>query len=40
VQAYFSIENLFDRDYDTGRTPLRTIGWPRTVRLGVRVSLP
>jgi outer membrane receptor protein involved in Fe transport len=40
VQGFFSIENLFDRDYDTGRTPLRTIGWPRTFRAGVRVSLP
>jgi outer membrane receptor protein involved in Fe transport len=40
VQGYFSVENLFDEDYDTGRTPLRTIGWPRTLRVGVRVSLP
>jgi vitamin B12 transporter len=40
VQGFFSVENLFDQDYDTGRTPLRTIGWPRTVRVGVRVSLP
>jgi outer membrane cobalamin receptor len=39
-QGFFSIENLFDKDYDTGKTPLRTIGWPRTVRVGVRVSLP
>ncbi len=40
VQAFVSAENLFDEDYDTGRTPLRTVGWPRTVRVGVRVSLP
>lgn len=40
VQAFLSGENLFDKDYDTGRTPLRTIGWPRTVRVGVRVALP
>jgi outer membrane receptor protein involved in Fe transport len=40
VQAFLAVENLFDKDYDTGRTPLRTIGWPRTVRAGVRVSLP
>jgi outer membrane receptor protein involved in Fe transport len=39
-QGFLSIENLFDEDYDTGRTPLRTIGWPRTVRVGVRVALP
>ncbi len=40
LQGFFSIENLLDKDYDTGRTPLRTIGWPRTVRLGVRIALP
>ncbi len=40
LQAMFSVENLFDKDYDTGRTPLRTIGWPRTVRVGVRFALP
>lgn len=40
MQGFFSVENLFDADYDTGRTPLRTIGWPRTVRFGVRISLP
>lgn len=39
-QGFFSVENLFDKDYDTGRTPLRTIGWPRTVRAGIRVALP
>jgi len=40
VQGFFSVENLFDEDYDTGRTPLRTIGWPRTVRAGIRVAIP
>ena len=40
VQAFLSAENLFDEDYDTGRTPLRTIGWPRTIRAGVRVAIP
>ena len=40
LQGFFAIENMFDEDYDTGRTPLRTIGWPRTVRAGVRVNLP
>jgi outer membrane cobalamin receptor len=40
LQGFFSIENVFDKDFDTGRTPLRTIGWPRTFRTGVRVSLP
>ena len=37
---FSAVENLFDADYDVGRTPLRTIGWPRTVRVGVRVFLP
>lgn len=36
---FAAIENLFDVDYDTGRTPLRTIGTPRTVRIGVRISM-
>lgn len=40
AQAFVAVENLFDEEYDTGRTPLRTIGWPRTVRVGVRVMLP
>jgi outer membrane cobalamin receptor len=38
--GFFAVENLFDLEYDTGRTPLRTIGWPRTIRAGVRVALP
>lgn len=29
-------ENLFDQDYDVGRTPLRTVGSPRLFRAGVR----
>jgi outer membrane cobalamin receptor len=33
---YATIENLFDVDYDTGRTPTRTIGTPRTLRVGLR----
>lgn len=40
VNAFFAVENLFDTEYDTGRTPIRTIGWPRSVRAGVRVFLP
>jgi outer membrane receptor protein involved in Fe transport len=40
IQGFFSVENLLDEDYDTGRTPLRTIGYPRTVRAGVRVAFP
>jgi outer membrane receptor protein involved in Fe transport len=40
VQGFFSVENLFDEDYDTGRTPLRTVGYPRTFRAGVRLAFP
>jgi outer membrane receptor protein involved in Fe transport len=38
--VFVAVENLTDVDYDVGRTPIRTIGWPRTVRVGVRVFLP
>jgi outer membrane receptor protein involved in Fe transport len=40
LNVFVAVENLFDQDYDVGRTPLRTIGWPRTARAGVRVFLP
>ncbi|MEQ1758353.1 MAG: TonB-dependent receptor [Vicinamibacterales bacterium] len=46
VNVFMAVENLFDSDYDTGRTPrngladLRTIGFPRSFRAGVRVFLP
>jgi outer membrane receptor protein involved in Fe transport len=40
VQGFLAIENLFDTEYDVGRTPIRTIGWPRTVRVGARLFLP
>ena len=40
LQAFVAIENLFDTEYDVGRTPIRTIGWPRSVRAGARLFLP
>jgi outer membrane receptor protein involved in Fe transport len=40
VQVFVGVENLFDTEYDVGRTPVRTIGWPRTLRVGLRVFLP
>jgi outer membrane receptor protein involved in Fe transport len=40
LHVFVAVENLFDVDYDVGRTPLRTIGWPRSARFGVRVFLP
>jgi outer membrane receptor protein involved in Fe transport len=46
VNVFMAMENVFNSDYDTGRTPrtglldLRTIGFPRAFRAGVRVFLP
>jgi len=40
VHAFIGVENLFDVEYDVARTPLRSIGWPRSVRAGVRVFVP
>ena len=34
-----TVENLFDVEYDTGRTPTRTIGTPLTARVAVQVQL-
>jgi len=38
LNAFFAVENILDKEYDTARTPLRQIGWPRTLRVGARVS--
>jgi outer membrane cobalamin receptor len=40
LQVFAAVENVFDAEYDTGRTPTRTVGWPRTVRVGIRFYLP
>ncbi len=40
VQLFLGVENLFDVEYDVARTPVRSIGWPLTVRAGVRLFLP
>lgn len=40
AQVFVAMENIFDAEYDVGRTPLRTIGWPRAIRGGVRLFLP
>jgi outer membrane receptor protein involved in Fe transport len=40
VQLYFGVENLFDVEYDVARTNVRSIGWPLTVRAGIRMFLP
>ncbi len=39
LTAFVAVENLFDVDYDVGKTPIRTVGWPRTIRGGVRLAL-
>jgi iron complex outermembrane recepter protein len=38
LNAFLAVENILDQEYDTARTPLRSIGWPRTVRIGARIT--
>jgi outer membrane receptor protein involved in Fe transport len=38
LNAFVAVENILDEEYDTARTPLRSIGWPRTVRVGGRIT--
>jgi outer membrane receptor protein involved in Fe transport len=38
LTGFLAVENILDQVYDTGRTPIRTVGWPRTVRVGVRIA--
>ena len=40
LHLFLGVENLFDVEYDVARTPVRSIGWPFSVRAGVRVFLP
>jgi outer membrane receptor protein involved in Fe transport len=40
LSMFAAIENLFDTEYDVGRTPILTTGLPRTVRAGVQLFLP
>ena len=40
LEVFLAVENLFDAEYDVGRTPIRTVGWPGTFRGGIRLSLP
>jgi outer membrane receptor protein involved in Fe transport len=39
VELFFACENLFDRTYSVGRTPVETIGMPRRVHGGLRFRL-
>lgn len=36
LEVFLAGENLFDESYEIGRTPVRTLGPPRSVRVGVR----
>lgn len=38
VEIFAAVENVLDSDLEVGRTPLRTLGLPRTSRAGVRVG--
>ena len=38
VHVFVAVENILDTEFDTARTPIRSIGWPRTVRTGARVT--
>jgi outer membrane receptor protein involved in Fe transport len=37
LELFGAVENVLDEEQDVGRTPLRTIGLPRTSRAGVRL---
>ena len=37
VELFGAVENALDAEQEVGRTPLRTLGLPRTTRAGVRV---
>lgn len=38
-EIFVAGENLFDEAYEIGRTPVRSLGPPRTVRMGVRLNV-
>jgi len=38
IELFAAVENVVDEEQDVGRTPLRTIGLPRTSRVGLRVG--
>jgi outer membrane receptor protein involved in Fe transport len=40
LQAFLAIENLFDQQFEVGKTPVTTIGPPRSVRLGITMRSP
>jgi outer membrane receptor protein involved in Fe transport len=40
VNAFVAVENLLDKMYDVGRTPILTTGLPRAARAGLVITLP
>ncbi len=38
VNGFLAVENITDVEYDTARTPIRSVGWPRTFRVGARIT--
>jgi outer membrane receptor protein involved in Fe transport len=36
LELFAAVENVLDEEQDVGRTPIRTVGIPRTVRVGLR----
>ena len=38
VHGFVAVENILDKEFDTARTPIRSIRWPRTVRAGARIT--
>jgi outer membrane receptor protein involved in Fe transport len=40
LEGFVAAENIFNERYDIGRTPVHTIGPPRTFRAGLRLRLP
>lgn len=38
VRGFLAVENILDKEFDTARTPIRSIGWPRTFRVGARIT--
>jgi outer membrane receptor protein involved in Fe transport len=40
VSFFVAVENLFDSEFDVGRTPILTTGLPRAARTGVQLWLP
>jgi outer membrane receptor protein involved in Fe transport len=39
ITAFVAVENVFDAEYDVGRTPILTTGLPRAARAGVQIAL-